>query len=129
MEVVFIVVVLIIIGLGVLAYFAISNDKLHKFINDSFNTNNNLGNNIDEFAYDINNSTPLNTDTFINTLNYADKKQDSRTDEVLKSIDKIVFWIRIIGLYILFKIVLFLLVIIKNTAILKLLFESMSELL
>lgn len=49
---------------------------------------------------------PLDQNTFIMLTNYADKKQDSRFDELLKSVDTIVFWIRIIGLYYLIKIIL-----------------------
>lgn len=39
-------------------------------------------------------------------LNYQDEKADSRMDALLNSIDSIKFWVRIIGIYILAKIVI-----------------------
>ena len=52
------------------------------------------------------NNIPLDTNTFINTLDYADKKQDSRMDALLKCLGHIEFWVTLIGIYYLIKFIL-----------------------
>ncbi len=49
---------------------------------------------------------PLDRNTYIQMQDYADRKQDSRFDELLTSVDKILFWTRIVGFYFLVKIVI-----------------------
>lgn len=49
---------------------------------------------------------PLDTNTFIETLDYADKKQDSRMDALLKCLGHIEFWITLIGIYFLIKFII-----------------------
>ena len=61
----------------------------------------------EEVIYDKN--EPLDKNIFIQQMTYADQKQDSRTDEILNTLDAILFWIRIIGLYFLAKIIISLL--------------------
>ena len=56
------------------------------------------------FQITYNPEEPLQNKVFENTMHYNDLKQDSRTDELLNTLDKILFWIRIIGLYFLVKI-------------------------
>ena len=58
----------------------------------------------DGVIYDKN--EPLDRNTFIQQAKYADKKQDSRFDELLISVDKILFWTRIVGFYFLVKILI-----------------------
>lgn len=105
MEVVLILVILVVIGLGIIAYVSMSNDKIHKFVNDSFNTMNNQEP-ISEYDEEYNYNSTLNTDTFMDTLNYIDKKQDSRIDALLKCLGHIEFWITIIGIYYLIKFII-----------------------
>ena len=51
------------------------------------------------------NSEPLQKNDYINLTRYNDDKADSRTDTVLSVLDKIHFWVMIIGIYILVKII------------------------
>lgn len=51
------------------------------------------------------NSEPLQKNDYINLTRYNDDKADSRTDAVLSVLDKIHFWVMIIGIYILAKII------------------------
>jgi len=57
-----------------------------------------------EIEYEIN--EPLDTNTFLDTFDYLDKKQDSRVDALLKCLGHIEFWITIIGIYFLIKFVI-----------------------
>ena len=50
-------------------------------------------------------SEPLQKNDYINLTRYNDDKADSRTDAVLSVLDKIHFWVMIIGIYILAKII------------------------
>lgn len=54
----------------------------------------------------------LDTNTFLDTFDYLDKKQDSRIDALLKCLGHIEFWITIIGIYFLIKFVIAILAII-----------------
>ena len=51
------------------------------------------------------NSEPLQKNDYINLTRYNDDKADSRTDAILSVLDKIHFWVMIIGIYILIKII------------------------
>lgn len=51
------------------------------------------------------NSEPLQKNDYINLTRYNDDKADSRTDAILSVLDKIHFWVMIIGIYILVKII------------------------
>lgn len=51
------------------------------------------------------NSEPLQKNDYINLARYNDDKADSRTDAILSVLDKIHFWVMIIGIYILVKII------------------------
>lgn len=51
------------------------------------------------------NSKPLQKNDYINITRYNDDKADSRTDAILSVLDKIHFWVMIIGMYILVKII------------------------
>lgn len=51
------------------------------------------------------NDEPLQKEDYINITRYTDDKADSRTDAILSVLDKIHFWVMIIGIYILVKIV------------------------
>ena len=57
----------------------------------------------------------LDTNTFLNTFDYLDKKQDSRVDALLKCLGHIEFWITIIGIYFLIKFAIAILAIILVT--------------
>lgn len=52
------------------------------------------------------NSEPIQKNDYINLTRYNDDKADSRTDAILSVLDKIHFWVMIIGIYILAKIVI-----------------------
>lgn len=51
------------------------------------------------------NSETLQKNDYINLTRYNDDKADSRTDAILSVLDKIHFWVMIIGIYILVKII------------------------
>lgn len=51
------------------------------------------------------NSEPLHKNDYINLTRYNDDKADSRTDAILSVLEKIHFWVMIIGIYILVKII------------------------
>lgn len=51
------------------------------------------------------NSEPLQKNDYINITRYNDDKADSRMDAILSVLDKIHFWVMIIGIYILVKII------------------------
>ena len=51
------------------------------------------------------NSEPLQKNDYINLTRYNDDKADSRTDAILSVLNKIHFWVMIIGIYILVKII------------------------
>ena len=48
-------------------------------------------------------SEPLQKNDYVNLTRYNDDKADSRTDAILSVLDKIHFWVMIIGIYILIK--------------------------
>ena len=48
-------------------------------------------------------SEPLQKNDYINLTRYNDDKPDSRVDAILSVLDKIHFWVMIIGIYILVK--------------------------
>lgn len=48
-------------------------------------------------------SEPLQKNDYINLTRYNDEKADSRTDAILSVLNKIHFWVMIIGIYILVK--------------------------
>lgn len=48
-------------------------------------------------------SEPLQKKDYINLTRYNDDKTDSRVDAILSVLDKIHFWVMIIGIYILVK--------------------------
>ena len=67
------------------------------------------------------NSEPLQKDDYINITRYTDDKADSRTDAILSVLDKIHFWVKVIGIYILVKLsITVFLFIVKGTAIIAL---------
>ena len=56
---------------------------------------------------EINTSNKKQTENtcFIQSMEYADKKQDSRTDAIMKELGAIHFWVAIIGFYTLIKLI------------------------
>ena len=56
------------------------------------------------------NSEPLQKNDYINLTRYNDDKADSRTDAILSVLDKIHFWVMIIGIYILVKFIVAILI-------------------
>lgn len=76
-----------------------------------------------------NKDEPLDRNTYIQMQDYADQKQDSRFDELLKSVDKILFWTRIIGIYYLITMIIIVVTIILNIILDIKLFELLYNLL
>lgn len=62
-------------------------------------------------------SEPLQKNDYINLTRYNDDKADSRTDAILSVLDKIHFWVMIIGIYILVKIIAAIIVFVCKGAI------------
>lgn len=100
----FIITLAIIIPIVLLIYKASKNESENNYVNEHFN-NTPINLNTDPVhegvVYDKN--EPLDKNIFIQQMTYADRKQDSRTDELLNTLDSILFWVRIIGLYFLIK--------------------------
>lgn len=65
------------------------------------------------------NSEPLQKNDYINLTRYNDDKADSRTDAILSVLDKIHFWVMIIGIYILVKIIATIIVFVCKGAVIK----------
>ena len=63
------------------------------------------------------NSKPLQKNDYINLTRYNDDKADSRTDAILSVLDKIHFWVMIIGIYILVKIIAVIIVFVCKGAV------------
>lgn len=63
------------------------------------------------------NSEPLHKNDYINLTRYNDDKADSRTDAILSVLDKIHFWVMIIGTYILVKIIAVIIVFVCKGAV------------
>ena len=78
---------------------------------------------------EYNKDEPLDRNTYIQLQDYADQKQDSRFDELLKSVDKILFWTRIIGIYCLITIIGIVSIFILNILLNLKLLETLSNLL
>ena len=97
---------LIIIGVilltGAIGYIIIRNPYVNNELNQKRET---TPNSIDEIISEPTNIS-LSENTYIQISKYNDKKQDSRTDAILQSIDTIKFWVRIIGIYFLIKIIM-----------------------
>lgn len=53
----------------------------------------------------INENETMQNTTFLQSMHYADKKQDSRTDAIMKELGAIHFWVMILGIYALIKLI------------------------
>ena len=97
---------IVVIGYGVARYRDEKDSTaIYTYMEDTENTNN----------------EPLQKDDYINITRYTDDKADSRTDAILSVLDKIHFWVKIIGIYILVKLSIVVFVfIIKGTVIISL---------
>lgn len=97
---------IVVIGYGVARYRDEKDSTaIYTYMEDTENTNN----------------EPLQKDDYINITRYTDDKADSRTDAILSVLDKMHFWVKIIGIYILVKLSIVVFVfIIKGTAIISL---------
>lgn len=104
------IVLIITIPVAIVIYKLMTNKKTDNNEPEMINLNTGERKTINEsegVIYDKN--EPLDKNIFIQQMTYADQKQDSRTDEILNTLDAILFWIRIIGLYFLAKIIISLL--------------------
>ncbi len=105
-SVILVITMIIVLTIGFYAF--VKNPNVNNKINNWLNQNPNYKQpkqtKHEGVFYDKN--EPLDRNTFIQQADYADQKQDSRFDELLKSVDKILFWARIIGFYFLVKILI-----------------------
>lgn len=106
-----IIVIIVVITITIIFYSVAKNENVNKYVNEQFNNtplniipNHNIDPVYDGVIYDKN--EPLDKNIFIQQMTYADRKQDSRTDEIIKTLDGILFWVRIIGLYVLIKLLI-----------------------
>ena len=58
-----------------------------------------------EYDIEIDNSEELTKKDILNINQYNDEKADSRTDYIISILEKIKFWLTIIGIYFLIKII------------------------
>ena len=124
-----IIVIIIAIGITYLLFEASKNESINNYVNERFNNTPpiNTSPTNDGVIYDK--DKPLQQNTFIQQMTYADQKQDSRTDELLNTLDRILFWVRIIGIYVLIKLIIGLIKIIIGATAGKYILEILSGLL
>lgn len=124
-----IVVIVIALGITYLLYETSKNEKVNNYVNEHFNNSMPINTNpvYDGVVYDRN--EPLDKNIFIQQMTYADQKQDSRTDELLNTLDKILFWVRIIGLYAFIKLLIGLIKLLVGATAGKYILELLSGLL
>lgn len=108
-----VVIIIIAITAGAIYFFLVTakNEKLNNYVNECLNNSqpiipNNPTTSTTHEGVIYDKKEPLDKNIFIQQMTYANRKQDSRTDELLNTLDRILFWVRIIGLYALIKILI-----------------------
>jgi len=124
-----IIVIIIAIGITYLLFEASKNESINNYVNERFNNTPPINTNTNNDGVIYDKDKPLQQNTFIQQMTYADQKQDSRTDELLNTLDRILFWVRIIGIYVLIKIIIGLIKLIIGATAGKYILEILSGLL
>ena len=125
------IIIVIVIALGVtyLLYETSKNESINNYVNEHFSNTPPINTNPTNDGVIYDKDKPLQQNTFIQQMTYADQKQDSRTDELLNTMDKILFWVRIVGIYAFIKLIIGLIKLIIGATAGKYIIELLSGLL